>query len=336
MTTAAAPRSARVGVWLVWAVSAELLLLRMGTRTAVHIPGLSAIAGPLTVVSTAAKIAFTAAVVLALALLLLSMLETWQRGPLAKTAAVAVAVFLGGATATALGASVLVLDIVTLVAVVVVAPFAVGDRPRGRALWWWAAVVVVLVAAIPGLTEAAGTAGLGSVRPTWLAGPVELVAVVVALASPLLTGTTSSRRAAIVAVVTAAIVGAAFAFGPSTTEILVLWNFGLSGFLPAALYGLAAGCVAHTIVRLTEEGRGTEAAAVFLVIAGGVGLQSTYQSALMLCGLCLAGFAAVSEHRFTPRGEEGVTSARTGMPVEEAAVEDPPAGAVAGSVKTPS
>lgn len=284
-------RSARLGGWLVWAVVAELLLLRMGTRTAVHIPGLSAIAGPITVVSTAARIAFSAAVVLAMVLLFSECVDLWTAGHRARPAAVALGIFVCAALAAVLGAPVLVLDVVTLAATIVVAPFAVGVRTRWAASWWWAAILVVVAGAVPAVTEAAATAGLGSLRLTWLAGPIEVLAVVVALASPLLTDRTSSRRAGIVAIGTALVVGAAFAFGPSTTEILVLWNFGLSGFLPAAVYGLAAGCLAHTLVRLAETGRATEAVAVFLVVAGGVGLQSTYQSALTLGGLCLAGIA---------------------------------------------
>lgn len=297
-------RSARVATWLVWAVVAELLLLRMGTRTAVHIPGLNAIAGPLTVVSTAARIAFSAAVVLAIALLLAQCVDLWMAGHRARPAAAAVGVFVCAAVAAVLGAPVLVLDMATLAAVVVVAPFAVGERARWSATWWWAAILVILGGAIPAITEAAATTGLGTLRLAWLAGPIEILAVLVAIASPLLTGRASSRRAGFVAVTTALVVGAAFAFGSSTTEILVLWNFGLSGFLPAAVYGLAAGCVAHTLVRLTETGRATEAAAVFLVLAGGVGLQSTYQSALTLGGLCLAGLAVTALSAGTVAGVE--------------------------------
>lgn len=289
------PRAVKIGAWLTWAVVTELVLLRMGTRTAVHIPGIAAIAGPFTVVSTAARIAFAAALVLALALLVAIFADLWSLGAASRPAAVAVAAFAVAAGAVAFGAPVLVVDVATLAAVVVVAPFAVGARHRARAIWWWAVVLVVLAGAIPGVTEAAAAAGLGSLRAAWLTGPIEIVAVLVALASPVLTGRATSRRAGIVAVVSAAVVGAAFAFGPSTTEILVLWNFGLSGYLPAAVYGLAAGCVAHTLVRLVEDGRATEATALFLVIAGGVGLQSTYQSALTLGGLCLAGLAAVPQ-----------------------------------------
>lgn len=292
-TLDASPRAAQVGTWLAWAVVAELVLLRMGTRTAVHIPGISAIAGPYTVVSTGARIAFAAALVLALALLVLLCVALWSLGPSSRVAAVAVAVFLCAAAAVAVGAPVLVVDVATLAAVVVVAPFAVGARSRLHATWWWAVVIVALAGAIPSITEAAAASGLGVLRTTWLGGPIEVAAVLVALASPVLTGRSTSRRAGIVAVVAAAVVGIAFAFGVSTTEILVLWNFGLSGFLPAAVYGLAAGCMAHTLVRLVEDGRTTEATAVFLVVAGGVGLQSTYQSALTIGGLCLGGLAVV-------------------------------------------
>lgn len=291
------PRATQIGTWLTWAVVAELVLLRIGTRTAVHIPGISAIAGPLSVVSTAARIAFAAALVLALALLLATCVDLWNLGPASRAAAIAVATYLCAAAAVALGAPVLLVDVVTLLAVVVAAPFAVGARSRARAAWWWAVVFVIVLGAIPGLNEAAAAGGLGSLHAAWLAGPIEVAAVLVALASPVLTGRSSSRRAGIIAVVCAAAVGAAFAFGPATTEILVLWNFGLSGFLPAAVYGLAAGCVAHTLVRLVETDHATEATALFLVIAGGVGLQSTYQSALTIGGLCLAGLAVLPRLR---------------------------------------
>lgn len=290
----ARPWSVRVGTWLACAVTAELLLLRMGTRTAVHIPGIEAIAGPYTVVATAARIAFAAAIVLCIAMLGAVLRDVWSTGRDGRVAAVGVGVFVAGSVAAVLGAPVLVADVGTVVALVCVAPFAVGRRPRQQAWFWWGVLLVVLVGAVPALTEAAAAAGLGTIRSAWVAGPVELAAVVVAIASPVLTGASTSRRAGIAAVGTAIVVGGAFAFGPSTTEILVLWNFGLSGFLPAAVYGVAAGCLAHTLVRLTETGRGVESLGLFLVVAGGVGLASTYQSAITLCGLAVAGLAVHS------------------------------------------
>lgn len=301
--------SVRVGTWLAWAVTAELILLRMGTRTAVHIPGIEAIAGPYTVVATAARITFAAAIVLCVVLLGVAFRDLWHAGRDGRVAAGGLGVFVAGAACALLGAPVLVADVATLVAVVVIAPFAVGRRPRRQAVFWWCVLLVVLVGAVPALTEAAAAAGLGTIRPTWLAGPVEIAAVAVALASPMLTGSSTSRRAGIIGVVAAVVVGAAFVFGPSTTKILVLWNFGLSGWLPAAAYGLAAGCLAHTLVRLVETGRGREGLGLFLVVAGGVGLASTYQSAIMLCGLVVAGIAVLA-----PCPESGVESTAASAP----------------------
>lgn len=306
--------SVRVGTWLAWAVTAELVLLRMGTRTAVHIPGIEAIAGPYTIVATAARIVFAAAIVLCVALVGVAIRDLWHAGRDGRVGAVGLGIFAVGAAAALLGAPVLVADVATLVAVVAIAPFAVGRRPRWHAVFWWCVVLVVLVGALPALTEAAGAAGLGTIRPTWLAGPVETAAVAVALASPILTGSSTSRRAGIVAVVAAVVVGAAFAFGPSTTKILVLWNFGLSGYLPAAAYGLAAACLAHTLVRLVETDRASEGLGLFLVVAGGVGLASTYQSALMLCGLAVAGLGVLAHRADESQSADATPAHATNSP----------------------
>jgi hypothetical protein len=78
----------------------------------------------------------------------------------------------------------------------------------------------------------------------------------------------------------------------STTKILLLWNFGLPGALPAIAYGLALGAFACTMAVLWRGGDRLAVAALALLVAGGIGLHSTYQSALVVTGLAVLGLAA--------------------------------------------
>lgn len=82
--------------------------------------------------------------------------------------------------------------------------------------------------------------------------------------------------------------------GAASTKTLLLWNLGLGGYLAAPLYGLA---VAGAVVGLTDRfrsGARFEAAGWALVICGGIGLHSTYQSGLVVAGLALLALSASS------------------------------------------
>jgi len=68
----------------------------------------------------------------------------------------------------------------------------------------------------------------------------------------------------------------------SSIRILMLWNGGLTGALAPAWYAAAAGALAVCFAGLIRAGRWWECAALALLVAGGFGLHSTHQSALVL------------------------------------------------------
>jgi hypothetical protein len=72
---------------------------------------------------------------------------------------------------------------------------------------------------------------------------------------------------------------------PSTVEILMLWNLGLAGYFHPLIYAAGTACVvyaAHGAWTLSDRSVAIGAA---LVIAGGIGLHSTIQSAAFLMGV---------------------------------------------------
>jgi hypothetical protein len=74
---------------------------------------------------------------------------------------------------------------------------------------------------------------------------------------------------------------------PSTSHILMLWNIGLTGALPAAIYGLAAASLLVAVVSSFQCQQQTLALALVLLLLGGISLTSTYQSGLLIAGLGL-------------------------------------------------
>lgn len=84
------------------------------------------------------------------------------------------------------------------------------------------------------------------------------------------------------------VVAALLTRASSTTAILALWAFGITASLPVVFYALAAGAMAATIHESSRQGNRGLAGAAMLVMAGGIGLISTYQTALLVVGLALA------------------------------------------------
>ena len=77
----------------------------------------------------------------------------------------------------------------------------------------------------------------------------------------------------------------------STVRILLLWNEGLSGTMPAIAYAAAGGAICLTLMTLVRRGDQIVAAGFMLLVAGGLGLHNTYQTSLVAAGLsviCLA------------------------------------------------
>ena len=263
----------------------ELAILRTFTRTAVHIPAVPNLRGPYTALTHVGEYAYYASVALLLPVVVLVAAALYRRAPVVIVplvlfaAAALVALVVDSARALADTATVtsIVLLSVTLVAV--------------QASWR---------AALPlaGFGLAFGASGWFSVSPTllgggeawqpaWLLEVVEAAGITFALSSPLLVQARYGRRAALSAAAVGVFVLAVFLGNGSTSRFLLLWNVGLSGTFPSFLYAAAAAALMFAIAGLVRQGRPLAAAGLVLVIAGGIGLHSTYQSGLVVAGLGL-------------------------------------------------
>jgi hypothetical protein len=107
----------------------------------------------------------------------------------------------------------------------------------------------------------------------------------ISIGLPALRGADRLTRGVAVAVAGATLV--ALVVSPATPRILLLWNAGLTGALPAAVYAMAFGAVAAAIVRPWREGRVWTAIALCLLVEAGLGFHSTYQSGLAILGLAV-------------------------------------------------
>ena len=266
-------------------VAVELVMLRLATRTAVHIPGLDTLQGPVAVLAEVGRLSYYLAVVLVALVLLIVVAGRGPRPELRIRAAAALA--LVAALAAGLGTSPPLVAAGFLTASLAAASAAPGRRPRVPPL---VAVAALMVGAATTLVPV-GDPATALPRVAALLRVAEVLAVTAALLSPL---TVFGRqripphpRSLVAAAATAGVVTAATVAAPSAVAILSLWAFGLPGSLPAVAYGVAAGAVALTVVEALRRGQVYTAWGWLLLTAGGVVLTSTYQSSLTVAGLVL-------------------------------------------------
>lgn len=277
----------RLAWWAALAALTELVLLRIATRTFVHIPGLDVVAGPLSVVAEAGRLAFYLTVVLLTALLVATLSSlVKETGPSRRMLMGGVGVillssflaFVGGASPTMTGW-------MSLIAIGLVAFAAVTTGWRAVSLVLWA-TALALIATGALLQGSGGGLEGGEVGGLLLAG--DLVSVAAATTLPLLLGSRPSLKALTAGLVAMSVIAAALWTASSTISILVLWSFGIPAALPPLLYGVGAGAAVATVWSAVERGRTPLAAAVVLLSAGGFSLISTYQTTLVVAGLALA------------------------------------------------
>jgi hypothetical protein len=275
------------------AAGVELVILRVFTRTAIHIPGFADLRSIYVPISEVGRYAFYLAVVLLLVTLILVVENLYRRRAVAASAgAVGVALFLIAAAIARMGEiDGMTLDGATLAALLLLAPWALGGV-HGRARFPTILLVTAFVfSGLIGTEQALAGSGQMLGGGAWLALAGEALAVGAAVATPLLVGRVHSRPALALGVAVGGSIYAGLLVNASTVKILLLWNFGLAGYLPSVLYGVAAGAVAYTIVALRATGRRTTALGIALLFMGGIGLHSTYQTGLVLAGLMLLGAA---------------------------------------------
>ncbi len=311
---------------LVCAVGVEFLVLRTFTRTAVHIPGIEALAGPYSTVADFGRFAYYLSVVLLNAALPALAWRLWRSGdPAARLAgAVAVGFMLAAAGARAGVVSGYWIDATSIGAVLILVAAAPSLAP-----WRQAAVTGTFAAAfvLSGAHTLAQTATASALRfdASGLLTPAEATALLFALGTPLVLQRRPRRREWLIAVAVAAVTFGLFAGNPWTTRILMLWSAGLSGSFPAALYAAAAGAFTLTVAVLLRDGRKLEAFGLLLLLGGGIGLHSTYQTGLVVAGVAifLAGASTmrlgrvtlpaatiIAEDRGRPRTRVGAVAAR--------------------------
>lgn len=275
----------------------ELLLLRTFTRTAIHIPDVEVLQGPMELLAATGRFAYYVAIVLLACALPFAALALWRtRVATAGLAAIAIGGFVLAAAFAATGAGGRVaLDVATLTAAALLALAAALAAPRHYAL---VALLFATAFVIAGLHTALQAWGIDTAtgetgERALLSG--EIAALAFALGTPLLIGerlrTIPLLAGAVAAVV---VLGSFVAGGGSTARILLLWNGGLQGSLPVVLYPLAAAALVATAVQLARSQRLLEVAGLVLVLSGGAGLHNTYQSGLVIAGLTCLVVAAVS------------------------------------------
>lgn len=278
-------RFATLAVALGVAAAIELVVLRSFTRTAIHIPALEQLAAPYRAITWFGRFDYYVAVILLAVALPASVVALGRRSPRAGMAAgVAIGLFAAAAAFARLGLAGDTLTgwlaIASVVAMALV--FAARSPRRAVVLAIYAAAFALAGTSVFADTRHAGT-------QLWSA---EVLAVAAGVLAP-----AAFRVGVTRGTVAAGILAGSFAFallvgsGP-TTRILLLWNEGMTGALPAAAYAAAAAALAATLLALARRGELLAATGLLLVVMGGVGLHNTYQTGLAVIGLAVLAVAA--------------------------------------------
>lgn len=294
---ATSERSRDFGPILAWAllgaVVAEFLLLRTGTRALIHIPGLGRFATPIRALAEIGRFAYYLAVVLLL-VTLVSVAITRARSGRVRDLVLAVAVVLFLLVAVAGRAGLIPGDLVGWLSLgVVVAVVGLtwrGVRSVPIALFALSSVAIGL--SVLGQGEGGGLSGLSV---DWLVVSGEVLLVLAAVSSPLIVGSRVSPASLIAGAVAAVVGFGAFASGGSTLSIIILWNIGVPGWLPSFAYALAIGALTTSLWLAATRGRPATAIGLTLLVAGGVGVISTYQTGLVLAALLYLSFSSDRE-----------------------------------------
>ncbi|MFP3900359.1 MAG: hypothetical protein ACLFXM_05865 [Acidimicrobiia bacterium] len=279
----------------------ETVLLRLATRTAIHIPGIEQVATPYGVFASIGRFAhYAASLLVAVTLALLAGLLVRRGHPVAAAAVGLVVVAAAAARVGLVSDVALALAAGAGVAGLVAWVVRAGSRRRVPVALAGVAFVAAAIHA-----TAQHLSGAGALRPhstAWLLLAAEAVVLAAVLVLPLVVRV--RRRDLLVGAAAGGLVLAVFTANTATSTILLLWTFGLAGYVPAAVYAVAAGVLVAVLRALAREHRDL-AVSLALVALGGIGLHSSYQTALVVCGLALL---VATETRWM------TTSSRTDVP----------------------
>lgn len=299
----------RIG-WLTIFVLAELFLLRIGTRTLIHIPGLGRFETPISLLAEIGRLAYYAAVVFLVAVLISIAYSGFKirnpRSMLAGSTAVGFLLVAGAGRFGFISPSVVGWCLTAVLTVAVITVWA-GWRSVPLALF----AVGVVSASWSALGQGAG-GGLTGRQVDILLVVAELAVVSAGLTAPFLLKERPGRRALLIGLGAAALATAILSVGASTVWILGLWTLGVPGWLPGIVYALAFGGLATTWWSAFDSGQWNVGVGVLLMTAGGVGTISTYQSGLVLAGVLIVGEMVMrpklprttNEAMATPLGED--------------------------------
>lgn len=263
----------------------ETVVLRVATRTAIHVPGIEQLAAPYGVVAGVGRWAHHAASLL-VALTLVALGRSLV-GQGRRAEAAAAGLVLVTAVAARLGAVddlTLAMAVGAAVAGLAAAAVRCGAGPRLPVALFAAAFTVSAVHAVTQALSGAGALRPASTVPLLVVAEVLVLAATVGLPAAL---PGVSRRDLAMGVVAGLVVLAAFTASTATSTILLLWTFGLAGYLPVAVYAVAAGALVAGLGALGRGSQPDRMVGLALVALGGVGLHSSYQSGLVVAGLAL-------------------------------------------------
>lgn len=265
----------------------ELLILRTFTRTAVHIPALSELRDPYEALASLGRYSYYVSAVLLILSLPFAVVRLWGRGDLyARVAAAAVVLFaLIAAVARADAASVILVDVLTVGAVVMAASAAAARMDAPGAIVLGAFATAFALQGTSTMLQDAASQGYGSYETRWMLWGAEWLALAFAALAPLGLAARPSRLALGLAAVAGLVTFAALLANGSTTKILLLWNEGLAGTLPSVAYAVGAAALLATALGLLRQRRLVVLAGFVLLITGGIGLHSTYQTGLVVAGM---------------------------------------------------
>ncbi len=272
---------------LTLAVAGEFILLRTGTRALIHIPGLGRLEDPIRALAEVGRFAYYLAVVLVLACLVaIGVTALRSTAPTGRAVGIVVVTYLSIWLTGRLG----------IVSPGVVGWVSLGVLVAAVALTWrgYRSVPIALfvlssLAAGSSVLAQGDGGGLSGSTVDTLVVTAEVFLLLAGLTSPLLAGGERSRPALIAGAVATVVSAGAFTAAGSTVSIIVLWNVGVPGWLPGIFYALAIGSLTFSAWVAVAKGKAPLAIGVVLLVAGGVGVMSTYQTALSLLGVLWLG-----------------------------------------------
>lgn len=273
--------------WLGLVALAELLLLRTGTRTLIHIPGLGQFDVSIGILNEVGRFAYYLAAVLLVSTLIYLGRILWLTGTRSSKVISGVVwlfltVALAGRTGLITSTAVGWLSLLVLVALLVSTWSGVRSMPRALFVAAWA------LAAWAVLGQDVG-GGLSGQSVDILVIAAEGLLLLAGVTAPLLVSDRPAAPSLVAGFGAFLVVATGFSIGGSTLSILTLWNLGVPGWFSPIAYGLAFGGLVVGGWTAMANRQTLTATAIALLVAGGVGTISTYQTALVFTAVLLLG-----------------------------------------------